>query len=250
MVDGKPYIIDAPDGVARRLVQAGIDLSSIAQIFVSHHHSDHNAGLGALLQLAWGAGLQTPVEVHGPAPLARLLQAHLDAADFDIMVRMKEEGRPDLRKLVSAREWRGGETILDDGKVRVRCAMGDHYTVPNLAFRFDTPDRSFVFSGDTAPSRNLVALARGGDVLVHEVMLESALDRITDANAPDLRDHLIKSHTTTEQLGRVAAEAGVKTVVLSHFVPAFPDITDEMWASGVRKHFSGKIVVGRDQMEL
>jgi ribonuclease BN (tRNA processing enzyme) len=251
VVDGEPYVIDCPDGVAGRLVQAGVDLSKLANIFITHHHSDHVAGLGALLVLAWGSDLQTPVTVYGPPPMRRVLAAHLSANAYDIEVRIREEGRPPLLPLIGAREFSAGTTILDTPKVRVRCAPADHYSVPDLAYRLDTPDRSFVFSGDTRPSDRLIELARGADVLVHEVMLLSALREIASGNAPSLMDHLLRSHTTTEELGRVAAAAGVRTVVLSHLVPGgLPSITDEMWAEGVRRHFQGEIIVGRDMMEI
>ena len=113
--------------------------------------------------------------------------------------------------------------------------------------------RSVVFSGDTAPSENLIKLAQGADVLVHEVMYLPALEKMMAKidNAPTLLDHLLKSHTTTEQVGKVAAAAGVKTLVLSHFVPGGdPSITDETWAADVRKNFSGRIVVGKDLMAI
>lgn len=249
VVDGEPYVIDAPDGVASRLVQAGVDLARLRNVFITHNHSDHNAGLGALLILTWGAGLQTPVDIYGPAPLERLVAAHLAANAYDIEVRMDEEGRPPLVPLVHTHEITGGPVMATD-KVRVRCARADHYHVVDYAYRFDTPDRSFVFSGDTRPSEALIELARGADVLVHEAMLPSALGAITDGNAPRLMDHLLRSHTTTEELGRVAQAAGVGTVVLSHLVPALPTITDDMWSEGVRRHYLGRIIVGRDMMEI
>ncbi|HYD12094.1 MAG TPA: MBL fold metallo-hydrolase [Allosphingosinicella sp.] len=249
VVDGEPYVIDAPDGVASRLVQAGIDLARLRNLFVTHNHSDHNAGLGALLILAWGSGLQDQVDLYGPAPLRRLVAAQLAANAYDIQVRRAEEGRPPLAPLVRVHEISAGPAMARNG-VRVRCALADHLTVPNYAYRFDTPDRSFVFSGDTRPSEALIALARGADVLVHEVMLPSALGGIVDRNAPRVIDHILRSHTTTEELGRVAAAAGVRTLVLSHLVPAFPSITDDMWLEGARRHFSGEIIVGRDMMEL
>lgn len=250
IVDGEPYVIDCPDGIARQLVRAGIGLAALRNLFLTHLHSDHAAGLGALLLLAWGSGLRTPVTVHGPPPLAHVLDLLLEAGAPDIEARMREEGRPPLAPLVAAHELTGAATVLDAHGVRVRCVSVDHYTVPTLAYRFDTPDRSFVFSGDTRPSEALIGLARGADVLVHEAMLLDAIGGLDDGNAPDLREHLLRSHTTTEELGRVAAAAGVRTLVLSHLVPASPDITDAMWTVGVRRHFSGEIIVGRDLMEI
>jgi ribonuclease BN (tRNA processing enzyme) len=125
--------------------------------------------------------------------------------------------------------------------------------VPSFAYRFDCPDRSIVFSGDTRPSKNLVRLAKGADVLVHEVMYLPALEHLigTETNAKTLREHLLASHTTTEQVGRIATEAGVKTLVLSHFVPGgAPFVADDVWRDAVSPGFKGEIVVGRDLMEL
>jgi ribonuclease BN (tRNA processing enzyme) len=249
VVEGEPFVIDAPDGVAGRLVQAGVPLARLRNVFITHNHSDHNAGLGALLVLAWGSGLQTPVDIYGPAPLERLVAAHLAANQYDIQVRMEEEGRPPLVPLIHAHEVTAGPVMATD-KVRIRCARADHYHVTDYAYRFDTPDRSIVFSGDTRPSDALIELARGADILVHEAMLESALRDLNDGNAPTLMDHLLRSHTTTEELGRVAQAAGVRTLVLTHLVPAGPNLTDAMWIEGVRRHYRGRIIVGRDMMEL
>ena len=107
-----------------------------------------------------------------------------------------------------------------------------------------------VISGDTTYSPALVALAKGADLLIHEAMYAPAIRAMASENAPGLYDHLIHSHSTTEQVGRVAAEAGVKKLVLTHLVPAGPAITDAMWLAGVRAHYRGEAVVGRDLMEV
>jgi ribonuclease BN (tRNA processing enzyme) len=250
IVDGKPYLIDCPDGASRQLALAGIDVTALQAVFLTHLHSDHMAGLGALFLLSWGAGLKSPVAAYGPPPLRQVVAAELVAGAPDIKYRMREEGRPDLRRLVRAKEIVQPGLVLPGPPVRVTCAQVSHYTVPALAYRFDTPDRSIVYSGDTVPSEALIKLARGADVLVHEAMLARAIDRLADANATTLREHLLKSHTTTEQLGRVAAAAGVGTVVLTHLVPAFPDISDAEWEAGVRRYFNGRVIVGRDLMEI
>jgi ribonuclease BN (tRNA processing enzyme) len=110
-----------------------------------------------------------------------------------------------------------------------------------------------VISGDTAYSPELVELARGADVLVHEVLYLPGVDRLAARypNAARLREHLVASHSTPEDVGRVAAAAKVKTLVLTHFVPGDdPSITDAQWSDGVRKHFSGTVIVGRDLLEI
>ena len=110
-----------------------------------------------------------------------------------------------------------------------------------------------VFSGDTAYLPKLAEFARGADVLVHEVMYLPGVDALVKRvpNAATLREHLLASHTLTEDVGRIAQAAGVKMLVLSHFVPGDDaSITDEMWAEGVRRHFGGRIVVGADMMEI
>ena len=159
-----------------------------------------------------------------------------------------------LVPLIHAHELTAGGSVLHDDGVKVTCALVHHPMVKTaLAYRFDAPDRSIVISGDTTPSANLVRLAKGADVLVHEVFYPAATDRLVARvpNAATLKRHLLASHTAAEDCGRIAAEAGVKTLVLSHFVPADdPQITEKMWADAARRHFGGRIIVGRDLMEI
>jgi ribonuclease BN (tRNA processing enzyme) len=102
-------------------------------------------------------------------------------------------------------------------------------------------------------NENLVRLAGGADVLVHEALYVPAVDRLVARvpNAATLKQHLMASHTAVEDAGRVARAAGVRTLVLSHFVPADdPEVTDAMWRDAARVHFGGNIVVGHDLMAI
>ena len=150
----------------------------------------------------------------------------LEMSAADLAVREKDEGRPPLRPLIHPHEVRRGGLVMKDDLVTVTCAVVDHPLVPlALAYRFDCPDRSIVFSGDTRRSANLIALAKGADVLVHEALY---LPGAPGAPGSALRKHIVDSHTPVEEVGRIAAEAGVKTLVLSHFVPAEnPPVTDD-----------------------
>src|SRR5262245_55244415 len=143
---------------------------------------------------------------------------------------------------------------MSDDNVKVTAALVDHPpVVPAFAYRFDAHDRSIVISGDTAPSDNLVKLARGADVLVHSVMYRPAIDRLVGrvSNAAMLKESILAHQTSAEDAGRIAQAAGVKTLVLSHFVPADdPEVTDQMWTDAARSRFRGTVVVGRDLLEI
>jgi ribonuclease BN (tRNA processing enzyme) len=254
LINGSAYVVDSGDGVARQLVLADVPLPAVRHIFLTHQHSDHNADYGNLIWLAWTAGLRTRVDTWGPPPLRRMTDLFFEMNAYDIKTRIADEGRTPLVPLVHAHELTRGGAVMQDENVKVTAALVHHPpVVPSFGYRFDGPDRSIVISGDTAPSDNLIALARGTDVLVHDAMHVPGVDRLV-AGVPDartLKASILSHHTTAEDAGRVAQAAGVKTLVLSHFVPAEdPAVTDQMWSDAARAHFRGTVIVGRDLMEI
>jgi ribonuclease BN (tRNA processing enzyme) len=248
------YVVDCGDGVARQLVLAGLSLDRLRHVFITHHHSDHNADYGNLLLLSWASGLRTRVDAWGPPPIAEITRLFFEMSAYDIDIRIRDEGRVPLRPLVHAHEIAGPGQVMQDDNVKVTCALVPHPMVePAFAYRLDTADRSIVISGDTAYSEALIALAKGAEVLVHEALFLPAVDRLVARvpNAATLRPHLLASHTSAEDCGRVAAAAGVRTLVLSHFVPPDdPLVTEDMWRDAAARHFRGEIVVGRDLLEI
>ena len=254
VVDDVLYVVDCGDGVARQLVAAGLSPQRLRHVFITHHHSDHNADYGNLLLLSWISGMRTRVDTWGPPPIRDITRLFFEMSAADIDVRIADEGRVPLVPLVHAHELTGPGTVLHDERVKVSCTVVDHPKVPlSLAYRFDTPDRSIVISGDTNRSERLVELARGADVLVHEALYTPAIDALL-AGVPDaapIKQHIIASHTTVEDCARVASAAGVRTLVLSHLVPADdPRVTPRTWLDAARKYFSGEIIVGRDLLEI
>lgn len=254
VVNGTAYVVDCGDGVARQLVLAGIPLASVRHIFLTHQHSDHNADYGNLLLLAWTAGLRTRVDAWGPPPLEQMTRHFMEMNSYDIATRIKDEGRIPLQPLVHVHELRKGGVVLQDENVRVRATLVDHPpVVPAFGYRFDAEDRSIVISGDTRPSDNLIELAQGADILVHDALYAPAIDRLVAGvpNAPDLKRSILSHHTTAEDAGRVAHAAGVKTLVLSHLIPPEdPEVTDQMWIDAASANFHGRVVVGKDLLEL
>lgn len=254
MIDGTPYLIDCGYGTARQIVRAGVALQDVRHIFFTHMHSDHNLDYGSVVYSAWATGLKSVVDVYGMPPLKEMTEAFMQMMRFDIDTRIADEGRPDLRELVVVHEFDRRGVILENAQVKVSAVRVVHPPIEQAyAFRFDARDRSIVISGDTNYSTALIDLAKGADVLVHEVMYLPGVDALAKRvpNGVTLKEHLLASHTITEDVGKVAAAAGVKKLVLSHLVPGDdPSITDEMWTQDVRKHFKGEIVVGRDLMVI
>lgn len=258
LIDDEAYIIDCGNGVAQQIVKAGVKLSAVRHVFLTHHHSDHNADYGNLMLLAWAADLNHRIDTYGPAPIKRMTQQFLALNDFDIQTRIHDEGRLPLKSLIVPHEishqLKHGGLILQNEKVKVTATRVVHPPIRSaLAYRFEHAGKSIVISGDTTYSENLVELAKNADVLVHEIMHTPALDQLlaTEPNATRLKEHLLASHSTAEQLGRVASEAKVKKLVLSHFVPGgYPYLEDSVWLNAVRPFFDGEIIVGSDLMEI
>lgn len=254
IINDIPYVVDCGYGTSRQLLSAGISHNRLRYIFITHHHSDHNLEYGTLFYNAWITGVPLQVDAYGPSGLEKMSQDFFNYLKFDIETRIVDEGRPDLRKLLVAHEFDKPGVVLENDDVKVTSCLVRHPPIKlAFAYRFDAKDRSVVISGDTAYAPELADFAKGADVLVHEVMYLPAVEALVKRlpNAKRLREHLIASHTLPEDVGKIADRAGVKTLVLTHFVPGDASwITDEQWSDGVRKHFKGRIIVGKDLMEI
>lgn len=252
--NNRAYVIDCGNGVARQLIFADVPLPTLRHIFLTHQHSDHNADYGNLIWLAWAAGLSTRVDTWGPPPLANMTKLFFEMNAYDIDTRIANEGRVPLVPLVHVHELRDSGPVMRDENVRVTATLVHHPpVVPAFAYRFDGADRSIVISGDTTRSDNLVKLAAGAEVLVHAALYVPAVDRLVARvpNATALKASIIAHQTSAEDAGRVAQEAGVKILVLSHLVPADdPEVTDQMWIDAARTHFRGSVIVGKDLLEI
>lgn len=254
LINDVPYLIDCGYGVSRQLINAGVALNRLRYIFITHHHSDHNLEYGPLLYNAWITSQSIKIDTYGPAGLRKLTGDFFAYQKFDIDTRIADEGLTDPRTRITAHEFNRPGFVLQNADVKVTSLRVRHPPITqSYGYRFDAKDRSIVISGDTAHAPELADFAKGADVLIHEVMYLPAIDKLIrqNAGATRLREHLLASHTSTEDVGRIAERAGVNTLVLTHFVPGNdPSITDEQWSEGVRKHFKGRIIVGRDLMEI
>jgi ribonuclease BN (tRNA processing enzyme) len=271
IVNGQPYLIDAGNGVARQLALAGIRYTAIRQIFITHHHDDHNADLGTLMGMVWSIGVPAPITAYGPKGTSEFLAGF--RRSFAINQAIRESDFPELYKITpdaffQAREIgeaHQAKTIFQDPNVRVDAIQNCHYhfapgapaaDAASYAFRFVTADKTIVFSGDTGPCEPLVEFARGADILVHEVInldLLAAATRaqgIPDARLATMMRHMEEDHSTPETVGRLAARAGVGMVVLTHVIPGSDGIPDSAYSQGVSRFFNGRVVVAKDLMRF
>jgi len=253
VVNDTPFVIDCGMGVSRQLVAAGVPLETVKYIFISHHHSDHNLEYGNLVYNAWATGLSTPIHSFGPKGIEAMTKTFFELNRFDIETRIEDEGRPDLRKLLIAKDITEDGVVLQTADVKVTAFRTPHPPITdNFAYKFETPDGVVVFSSDTNYNPQLAEFAKRADVLVHEALYLPWVDRLVTRvkNGATLKKHLLESHTAAEDVGRIADAANVKVLVMSHLVPDDPDVTDDDWRSEAAKNFKGRIVVARDLMEL
>jgi ribonuclease BN (tRNA processing enzyme) len=251
---GRNYLIDCGYGATRQLLAVGVQAHEIDAILVTHHHSDHTLELGSLLYNAWIGGRRRQIDIWGPPPLRQFVDGLFQAYRFEIETRMLDEGRPDPLPLYRVREIEGSSVLSDGDGLKISAGKVHHPPLRHaFAYRFDLPNRSFVLSGDTASCANLIALANGADILVHEVMHLGGIEKLI-ASHPDarrLRAHLIASHTTTEEVGKIATAAKVGFLVLNHLVPGDDaSIRDDEWLTEPRADFAGQVLLGCDLMHL
>jgi len=275
VVDGRPYLIDCGYGTVRSLVASGVGLQQVGSVFLTHLHDDHTSDLPALLTQQWTGSKATPTTVHGPYGTAALIEAAVAFLKANAEIRITDEGRttrPEaLYKGQDITATAKPAPAFSDDRVKVSTVENAHFPerakanmrYRSLSYRIDTPTRSIVISGDTAYSPGLVELARGVDVFVCEVIDLSIYNNLmAQAKAAEAKGivnsvpkHVVETHSTTVDVGRMAAEARVKTLVLSHLLPgsnrnATQEFPDTAYIEGVRQHFSGQVIIGRDEMVL
>jgi ribonuclease BN (tRNA processing enzyme) len=270
IVNGALYVIDAGDGVSRRLAKAGISVREIGTIFLTHHHDDHTAGLGTLMSYAWDQNRTKPINVYGPPRTAELVKAAVQYFIISAEIRLADGGRTvPLAQVFSGHDV-GTGVIYEDANIKVTAVENTHFDFhkgaasgkhKSYSYRFETPGRVIVFTGDTGASDAVTELAKGADLLVTETSsFEDRMQRMIKEGrwqimTPDeqagTKRQATQGHMGLEIVGKMAARANVKTVVLSHLTARADGSNDyTSWADEVKKHFSGQVLVAKDLMEF
>jgi ribonuclease BN (tRNA processing enzyme) len=254
VLSGQKIVVDCALGVTKGLVDQGMQLKDLSLIFISHLHSDHYIELGPLLHTAWTAGLKTKVDVYGPAGLDIYWNGFIASMKADIDLRIEDEGRPDLRDLLTIHTVDAG-TVYHHNGLTVSALRTEHPPLIDcFALSFKTDTTHVVFSGDTAPITALEDFARGADLLIHEAMLEAALPALMAriGNGSDkLMGHWLRSHTFAHDAAKTATNAGVKQLALSHLIPSDdPAFGPRDWQDAVAGHWDGPLIIGQDGIKI
>jgi len=251
-IGGRRIVVDCGLGVTRSLVATGMNLKALDLIFITHLHSDHVLELGALIHTAWTTGITTPIHVYGPPGIAAYWQGFMAAMAFDCGIRVIDEGRIPLPELVHIHTYAEGLVFQSD-TLSVQALRVDHPPVSECyGLRFDS-DVRVTFSAHTCAFPPLIAFAQDSDLLVHEAMLTAGLDAlVTKTGGGDkLRQHLMASHTTAEQVAAIARDAGVKHLALHHLIPADdPEFGRSDWEAAVRPIWHGLLSIGHDGLQI
>ena len=250
VVNGTAYLVDAGPGVVRRAQAAvdngikGLAVASLQTAFITHLHSDHTVGLPDLIFTSWVQGRHVPLQLYGPPGISEMAKHILLAWQADIDIRTKGlERRDGTGATVEAHDVKPGR-IYQDANLAVTAFPVRHGDVPAYGYRFDTADRSVVITGDTSPSPEVIDNCRKCDVLIHEAYAED----YRPADMPGWIAYRAKHHTTTTQLGELAAKAQPGLLIVYHrgIGPAGREISDQRYLEEIGRTFKGRVVIGQD----
>ena len=240
------FLFDAGPGVMRQINAARLPIDGVTAFFATHLHSDHMLGYPDLIFTSWVMGRREALESYGPPGLRRMTSLLLEAfsEDIDIRINGYERGVPGGYR-VNVHEIEAGFRYEKDGVVITAVPVRHGTWKHAFGYRIQAAGRTIVISGDCAPSEALVEAARGCDVLVHEVYPATRLAEEARPGGEFWPIYMRTFHTSDVEVGRIAATANVKLLVLHHIVRMGG--TDEELIAGVRRGgFTGQVVIGRD----
>ncbi|MCE9522421.1 MAG: MBL fold metallo-hydrolase [Alphaproteobacteria bacterium] len=260
------FVVDVGSGAARNFGPMGLPTGAVEAVLLTHFHSDHIDGLGEMMMLRWaGGGNAAPLPVYGPSGVEAVIAGFNAAYVADDGYRVAHHGA-DINPPSGA----GGEArpfsidpavqsvvVFENDGLKVTAFTVDHAPIePAVGYRFDYKGRSVVISGDTKPSENLVRVATGADLLVHEALnremvetIGAALAQSGNKRAAKIFNDILNYHTSPVEAAQIAKRAGVKALVLTHIVPAVPvAYLNALFLKGTGAAFDGPITMGEDGM--
>lgn len=242
---GRTYLFDAGRAVVMRMVAAACAPPMLDAVLLTHLHSDHITDLNDVITTRWvGSLVANPLPVHGPVGTQQVVDGILAmlAPDISYRIAHHEDMVEGPQPVVTEH---GAGVVLHDeaADVRIVAAATDHRPVePTLGYRIEHGGHAVVIGGDGVPCAGLDELCAGADAYVQTVLRDDLVRQVPLQRFLDTIDY----HSTVRQAGETAQRAGVKTLVLTHQVPAPAPGSEDEWIGLAAEAFDGEIVFGRD----
>lgn len=240
-------LVDCGSGVTQRLLDAGRPGRSLDALLLTHLHSDHIVDLFQLVVSSWHQGRDRPQRVFGPRGTRRYVEGLMSLWAPELEQRIAHERRPSTAALELEVEEIEAGASLRFGAIEVGVIEVDHAPVrPAFGYAFASGRERLVLSGDTRRSSALIEAARGADLLVHEVFVHRELPVVPGLRTAETIENVAAYHTLSSEVGKIATEADVGALVLTHFVP--PSCDRAALLAEVAGDFAGPVVIGEDLM--
>lgn len=266
MIADKQFILfDAGEGASQTLAAMGLPYTAIHNVFITHWHSDHFSGLGQVINASWNNGRNQPINVYGPYGVKQVVKGLAKAYQLDVIFRASNsQGRLDpqlgfgIPKLVDA--VKHDQTVYDAPNIKITAFPVSHEPVyPALGYVIHYKGCKIVISGDTKVNSRLAAHAKNADLLINEVLSnplnqETYQQSMAKGNKLDAEFSLETKnyHSDSLELAKMAQQARVKHLVLTHFVPAIPTTSDaqQAFVKGMNKYYTGQMTISTDKDEI
>ena len=235
LVDSEPLLFDCGPGSGLNLMRWGINPASVSQMFLSHLHIDHSLELASLVFSGYLVDRKASVDIYGPSGISKfnkLLFEDVYPSAPSIVRSMRSDGWN-----VASHEVSKG-LVSEQRNYRVLATPVEH-GIPTVGYRIEAEKRAVVISGDTRPSKSLIELAKGADVLIHECSFPDDMLELAQKT----------NHSTASEVGEVAYQAGVKKVILTHLFPIVKGREEELLSS-VKRKFRGEAILSHDLLEV